>query len=243
MRSFASVASERGASARDQDVRSAFDITPDDATAPRAGHLVEGRHELVVRVERQLGDPGIGPPGFLDVQFAFSREHDQGALGRIADEFVPVEHGVGAEDHRQQVRIQVDVRTTDVPDLAICPVSLARDREAVLPRDRQFPSGHLIQRKRAGLVGADHRRRAKCLDRRKALDDRVSAGDLAGTDREERRDDRGESSRYRSDRERHTGDEQRVERLTADQPEQDDQQQCHAGDRGNDLRQTVELFL
>jgi hypothetical protein len=70
---------------------------------------------------------------------------------------------------------------------------------------------------------ADHRRRAKCLDRRKALDDRVSAGDLR-VPIERSADDRGESGRYRNDRERHTSDEQRVERLTADQPEQDDQQ-------------------
>ena len=35
-------------------------------------------------------------------------EHDQRALGRVADQGLPVEHGVGAQHHRQQVGVEVD---------------------------------------------------------------------------------------------------------------------------------------
>ena len=78
-----------GAAARDQHVRGALDIAAHHRLAARAGHLVEGGHELVVGVERHLGDPGVAAAGLLDVEPALGREHDQGALGRVADQVSP----------------------------------------------------------------------------------------------------------------------------------------------------------
>src|SRR5215217_2952978 len=177
------------------------------------------------------------------VEPALGREHDQGALGRIPDQALAVQHRVRAQGHRQQVRVQVDVRPADVLDLTVGRVALARDGEPVLARDGQLPGGHLVQGEGAGLVRADHRGRAEGLDRRQALDDGVAAGDLAGPDRQQRSDYGREPGRDRRHGQRHPGDEQRVKRLPADQPERDDQQQRHAGDGGDDLGQAVELLL
>ena len=47
---------------RDQHVRRALDVAAHDRAAVVRGHLVEGRHELVVGVERHLGDPRAAPP-------------------------------------------------------------------------------------------------------------------------------------------------------------------------------------
>jgi hypothetical protein len=103
-----------GAAAGDQHVRGALDVAADDRLAAGAGHLVEGGHELVVGVERHLGDPRIGAAGLFDVQPALGREHDQGPLGRVADQAVAVQHRVRAQEHRQQVRVQVDVQAANV---------------------------------------------------------------------------------------------------------------------------------
>ena len=48
-------------------------------------------------------------PGLVDVEPALGAEHDQRTLGRVADQGLTVEHGVGAQDHRQQIGVEVDV--------------------------------------------------------------------------------------------------------------------------------------
>ena len=93
--------------ARDQHVGRALDVAAHDRTAVVRGHLVEGGHELVLGVERHLGDPGQCRAGLLDVESALRPEHDQRALGGVADQALPVEHGVGAQHHRQQVGVEV----------------------------------------------------------------------------------------------------------------------------------------
>ena len=55
------LADRRGA--RDEDVRGALDVAAHDRAAVVRGHLVERRHELVVGVERDLGDPRQRPCG------------------------------------------------------------------------------------------------------------------------------------------------------------------------------------
>ena len=106
-------------SARDQDVGRALDVAAHDRSAVLPDHLVERRHELVLGVERHLRDPGIGGSRLVDVEAALGPEHDQGALGRVADQAVPVEHRVGAQDHREQVGVEVEVRPAHVLDLTL----------------------------------------------------------------------------------------------------------------------------
>ena len=72
--------------ARDEDVRGALDVAAHDRAAVVGGHLVEGRHELVVGVERHLGDPRQRRAGLVDVEPALRAQHDQRALGRVADQ-------------------------------------------------------------------------------------------------------------------------------------------------------------
>ena len=135
--------------ARDQHVGRALHVAAHDRPAVLPGHLVERRHELVLGVERDLGDPGVRGPRLLDVETALGPEHDQGALGRVADQALAVEHRVGAQDHREQVGVEVELRPADVLDLTLGAVALAGDREAVLPRDRHLAGGHLVERQGA----------------------------------------------------------------------------------------------
>ena len=49
------------------------------------GHAVERRHQLVGGVERQLGDARVALARQRRVDAALLRQHDQRALGRVAD--------------------------------------------------------------------------------------------------------------------------------------------------------------
>ena len=94
--------------ARDQHVGRALHVAADDLPPARFGHLVERRHELVLGVERDLGEPRVRGAGLVHVQPALGAEHDQGAFGGVADQPVALEDGVGAQDHREQVGVEVD---------------------------------------------------------------------------------------------------------------------------------------
>ena len=211
---------------RDEDVRGALDVAAHDRAAVVRGHLVERRHELVVGVERDLGDPGQRPAGLLDVQPALRAQHDERTLGGVADQALPVEHGVGAQHHRQQVRVEVVALAADMADLALRAVPLAGDRVAVLAGDDQLPRGHLVEGQGAGLVRADRGRRAQRLHGGQSFDDGVAAGDLAGAHREQRGHHGRQAGRDRGHREGDAGDEQRVERLAPRQAQQHDQRRA-----------------
>ena len=66
---------------RQQHVGRTFDEAADDL-ASAVFDLVEGRHQLVLGVERNFCDAWIEPPRLLDVQPALGGEDDKGALGR-----------------------------------------------------------------------------------------------------------------------------------------------------------------
>ena len=72
----------------------------------RVLHGVEGGHHLVGRVERQRGDPRVLLAGERRVDTALGGEHDQRALGRVADQRAVADLGVGAQGHRQQVLLE-----------------------------------------------------------------------------------------------------------------------------------------
>ena len=234
--------SDRGGSS-DQDVGGTLDVATDDGAAVVPRHLVERRHELVLGVERHLGDSWKRGPGLVDVEASLGAQHDQRALGRVADQALAIEDGVCAQHHRQQVRVEVVALAADMPDLAFDAVALSRDRVPVLARDHQLAGSHLVQRQGAGLVRADRRRRPQRLDRRQPLHDRVAPRDLPGAHRQQRGHDRGQARRDRRDCQCDAGDEQRVERLAAGQTQQHDDHQRDRRDRGDDLRQRVQLLL
>ena len=63
---------------------------------------VERRHELVLGVERHLGQPRVGPPGLLGVDAELGGEHDERRLGRVADDRAVVGDGGVAVQHQAE---------------------------------------------------------------------------------------------------------------------------------------------
>ena len=154
-------------------------------------HLVERGHELVGRVERDLGDARVALAGEDRVHAALRGEHDERALGRVADErrrpWPPRRRTGPSAAGSARARHVARRRPASIwPDRR---VALAGDREAP-PDDRHLDGGHLVEREGAGLVGVDGRRRAERLDRAQALHDRAGLGERRGPGREDRRDDR-----------------------------------------------------
>ena len=169
-------------------------------------------------------------------------QHDQRALGRVADHLAGRgEHRVAGERQREHELLQRDLGLAgDVLDLALGRVAGAGDRVAAA-RDRQLDRGHLVERQRAGLVGADRRGGAERLGRAQALDDRVGLGQQARAAREDRRDDRRQARRDRRDRERHRDGEDLGEALPARHVEHDRRDEREPGDRDELLGQLLQL--
>ena len=118
-------------------------LTKQRTTSPPApvGHAVERRHELVVGVERHLGHAGVALAGAVEVDPALGGQHDQRALGRVADQLAAVvEAGVGAQRHRQERVVEVELEAALVRDLAGRGVALAADREPVAARAPPTPA-------------------------------------------------------------------------------------------------------
>src|ERR1044072_6430105 len=85
-----------------------------DGLATAVREVMERRHELVFGVEGHFGNARIRAPCLIDVQPALRSEDDQGTLRGIADHGFAVQRGIGAENHRQQVRIEVEVLPADM---------------------------------------------------------------------------------------------------------------------------------
>ena len=210
--------------ARQQDVGRSLDEAAHDRPAPVL-HLVERRHQLVLGVERHLGDSGIGLARVLDVDPALGRQHDERALGRVADARPVADDGIVGQRHRQHERLERDVAGAGhAQDATGRRVALAVDGEAPAD-DHELARRHLVQRERARLVGADRRRRAERLDRLQPLDDRALVRQLLGADRQQHRDHGRETGRDGGDGEGDARQEQRVEVLAAGEAEDDDQRQ------------------
>ena len=167
------VGAERRRAAGEHLVGCALDEAADDVAAGLVLHPVERRHELVRRVERQLGDSRVLLPRRRRVEPTLLAQHDERAFGGVADHLAVVDDGVAREDHRQHELLEIDVVLSgDALDPALRGVAVAVDRVAAA-RDRQLDRRHLVERQRPGLVGVDRRGRAERLRRAKALHDRV----------------------------------------------------------------------
>ena len=150
-------------------------------STPSTAHAVEGGHELVVGVERHLGETRVGPPRLLRVDAELRREHDERGLGRVADDRAVVGDGRVAVEHEPEasrVKSGTGTPATD-RDRAGLAVALALDREPRVGRV-DGRDHHLVHRQRPGLVGVDRARRAERLDVGQVLDHRLRIGELLG---------------------------------------------------------------
>ena len=178
-----SVAPDHRRAARQQRLRRALGVDPQPAVA-----LVDRRHELEHRIEVEVPQ-ALARSRCGEVhgraQVAGGGEHRQ--LGRIA----------GRVAARRR-RVRVVARGHRVPSR---PARTARSSSGREPSPAASMSSvcgavqidgdlHPVLGQRAGLVGADHARRAERLDRAQALDHRAAAHQLAHADRERERDHR-----------------------------------------------------
>jgi hypothetical protein len=115
---------------RDDDVGGALDQL-DDVLDPVERAPVEGRHELVLGVERDLGEPGVGAPGLGGVDTELGGQHHEGGLGGVTDHrAVRLDDGVAVEGEAQRQPGEVrDGRAGDRPDATRGAVPLTVDGE------------------------------------------------------------------------------------------------------------------
>ncbi len=203
--------------ALEDDIRPALDQL-DEAGGAVPGHLVEGRHELVRRVERHLRRAGVLRAGQFRVGAHLGGEHDERGLRRVADHIAVVRHGrVAAQRQAERELGEVGVGLPrHLEDLAGLLVPAAADG-VPLAREIERLDGHLVHRERAGLVGVDRARRAERLDIRQVLDDRVVLGELPRAERQHRLHERRHAGGDGRDRHRDAEQDDRRERLIAQQ--------------------------
>ena len=202
---------------------------------------MERGHQLVRRVERQLGDPRVPLPGGDRVDAALGGQHDQRALSRVADQLAVFDHRVRGQHHRHQELIQRDVRLPGDPgDTAGGRVALPVDRIPTA-RGHHLDGGHLVQGERAGLVCIDRRGGAEGLGRRQAFHDRAGFGEHLGPVGEDDCDHHGQRHRDRGDGKGDSGVEDGDERVAAGQVQRHRRDQREACDHQDLLRQPVHL--
>ena len=181
--------------AREQLVRRALDEAAHDVAARLVLHPVEGRHQLVRGVERQLGDARVrlarrrrrrGRPSRRG-----RRARPRSGRRSCSPSCTTASEAstIGSRNWSSGTSGSPD----DVLDRPLGRVAAAGDRVAAA-RDRQLDRRHLVQRQRPGLVGVDRRRRAERLGRAQPLHDRVRLREHAACP------SRGSSSRPRAGR-------------------------------------------
>ena len=188
---------------------------------------------------------------FGPVAAGLRTRREQGAFGRVADDFP----GAFFIDQMRVVAAELDMRQLEqgrrVPrvclrtveaHLPVRPVAFTADLEAPIVYI-QRTHGHLPDRQRAGLVGADDRGRAQRFDRRQFTHQRAAARHAQYAEPERNRDDRGQSLRHGGHRQADRGHEQLEQRGAAQQAQAE--QQRHDAQRAprQEAPERVELLL
>ena len=229
--------------ARKHDVGAALDQLDHTLRAVHRDAVVGG-HELVVGVERHLGDARIRPPGLLGIDAELGGEHDECGFCRVADDAPVVGDGcVAVENEAECQPGEVGHRGTgDRPERPGLAVALSLDREPGVARVHGRDH-HLVQGQRASLVGVDRARRTQCLDVREVLDDRLRVGELLRTHREETRHERRHARGDGRDRHRRAQQQDVAELLAAGDADNHDECDRAPGDDPEHVGQPGELLL
>jgi hypothetical protein len=204
---------EPGLRTAEQDVGCTLDVH-----AHHIAVVVEGGHELVGGVERDLGDPRAVLRQCLGVYPALGGQGEQGTLSGIADQGAIADTAVVAEGGGDQQGLQVPGRSPALGgDGALRSVALAADRQAMIAVEGGA-GGHLVEGQGAGLVRADHRGAAEGLDGRQLLDNGPLLGHALHPQGEGHRDHRGQPLRDGGDRQGDGGQQGLHPGLPAHQP-------------------------
>ena len=206
--------------------------------------MVEGRHELVCRIEWQLGNTR----GVLVLQCRIDprldRERKQRAFSRVADELALLQACVGAQGGREQEFMKLGAGNAAffVQNPAGGDIAFAFDGVAATC-SVQHASGHLVQRQRTGLVRADHRGAPERLDCSKLLDDHVAPGHAVHAERQRHRDHGRQALGDRGDGKGDGRHRRRDQVITTHQTGHEHQADHHGGDERETPAQRVELDL
>ncbi len=217
-------------------------------TLDERGHLivmsVKSSHELVRRVEGDLGEPRQPPGNLVLSDASLCCQDQQRRLRRVANHLSIVDAAVVAGDQRDQERGELGILRTVArrSDRALRPVAFARYLEA-FPLVEERPRGHLIEGEGACLVRTDDCRASQGLHARQALDDGALSRHLVHAEREGDRDNDWQPFRHGGD-----GQRDRVQsnvRETGAAQHFQEGQQAHQsqGDRTQALAEPVELNL
>ncbi len=203
-----------------------------------------GGHELVFGIERNFGDPRVGPPGLLGVDAQLGGQHHQRCLCRVADHRPVVRDrrvAVQYQPQRQSAEIG-DRRVRDRQDLAGLAVAGALDGE---PGSVRVDGGnhHLVHGQGAGLVGVDRTGCAECLHIGEVLHHGLGRGQLLRAVGQHPGNERRQPRRDRRDRHRSTQKQQFLGRDTPHQPDDYDESHCGPGDDAQHPGQRVQLLL
>ncbi len=177
-------------------------------------------HPLAIRIERHFLNAGQRRFHIRAPETGLGGDDDQGAFGRIADDApdlrirhlstfqrrVVAEQRAAEQRARNRVEARVKRFGTDEEFPFRC-VSLARNAQVLAARP-DLHHCHRVLRQRAGLVRANHRRAAECLDCRQLPDQRVMLDHPLHAEGQADGDDRRQPLGHGGNGEAHCGHEQ-----------------------------------
>ena len=205
---------------------------------------LEGGHVLVGRVERHLRQARVLGPGQLGVGAELGGEHDQGRLGRVADDLAVVGHrGVAGQRQGERERAEVGYGAPGRgPHLALLAVAATLDRVPVAGEE-ELRRRHLVHREGAGLVGVDRAGRAEGLDVGQVAHDGLGVGQAAGAEGEHPLDEGGHAGGDGRDGHRDAEQQEVLEGQAAGGADGDHDRQRGPGHDAEPLGESVELLL
>ena len=206
--------------------------------------VVDGGHELVGRVERNLSLPRVLPPRLHRVDAELGSEHNEGSFRRIPDDgAVVADRRIAVEG--QAVREGCQIRSggaRDTEDRAVLVVTDSFDREPLAIRVHEMHH-HLVHRQRAGLVRVDRTRRTEGFDIGEVLDNGFRFGELLRAICEHRLDERWQTRRDSGDRHGRAQQQQVAGLEAPGHPDRDDDRHRTPGDEAEDLGERIKLPL
>ncbi len=205
---------------------------------------MDGRHELVRRVERNFGLSRIRTPCLHGIDAKLRREHHESCFGWVADHrTVVADRCIAVESEPVGKRSEIGVRSPgDTKDGPVLLVTDTLNSQPLLIRVDEV-NHHLVHRQRAGLVCVDGAGRSQGLHVGQVLDHCLCFRELLRSIGQHRLDEGREARRDRRDRHGRAKKEEFVEFESTRCADRDDDRHRTPGDDAEDLGQLVQLSL